>query len=256
MPTMSRALIPLLLCALLGVSGCFGLSREAPPQRHYVLAGDAGPAGDAVRSGDPLRPGDPVRPGPGPARLAGPGETYVGPVVGLRAPRIAAYLAAPFIVVRHGTHRVGLSEFHRWGEDLARGIPRVVAGNLAIRSPDLRVETAPWPSGTRPDYLIQLQVLRFEGSVPEVGEGETGLGEGEAVLLAHWEILGPTDGALLARGTTEVRTPGWRVGDFGALVTLLDATLGTLADDLVRGLEGVLEVAVEPDRPLGSEPEG
>ena len=62
---------------------------------------------------------------------------------------------------------------------------------------------------------------------------------GEAHLLATWEILDPIDGALRARGGTEVRRPGWTVGDFNGLVDLLDAGLGVLAEDLIRALEGV-----------------
>ena len=61
--------------------------------------------------------------------------------------------------------------------------------------------------------------------------------EGEAYLAATWEIIRPDDGVVLARGTTDYRAGGWTIGDYGGLVTLLDAGLRELADDLIAGLE-------------------
>jgi uncharacterized protein len=210
-----------LLAMLLAPAGCFSLSRSAPPQQHYVLG--AGQATESVATPLVDRP-------------VAPPEMHV---IGLRLPRLADYLATPFIVVRRGSHQVEFSEYHRWGEDLGRSINRAVAGRLVAagrlvdRLPPLRVEAAPWPGGTSPDHVIQLHVLRFEGVVPE----DSGTGEGEAHLLATWEIVRSLDGALVGQGYTEIRAGGWTVGDFGGLVRLLDAGLDGLAEDLVTGLQ-------------------
>lgn len=221
--TTTKALRTLLPFFLLALPGCFSMSHGAPSQRHYVLGAD----GQAER------------------------ETLVeqtaaeAAVIGLRPPRLAEYLASPFIVVRRGTHRIGFSEFERWGEDLARGINRTLAGHMVARSPAHRVESAPWPPGVRLDYLIQLHVLRFEGVAPEDPLDPAG----EAHLLATWEIVRSRDGAVLLSGTTQVRSDGWTVGDFDGLVSLLDGGLGTLADDLVVGLERAPASADAPDVP-------
>jgi hypothetical protein len=211
MQTPTKVTRSIVLCMLLALPGCFSLSRGTPTYQHYVLGGD---------------------------RLAEVGMS-VGDsadiAIGLRSPRLADYLATPFVIVRQGTHRIGFSEFDRWGEDLVRGISRVLAGHLAGRAPFPRVELAPWPAGAQPAYLIQLHVLRFEGVAPE----DPAALDGEAHLLATWEIFRSGEGAPLARGTTEVRAD-WRVGDFSALVRLLDEGLGTLAEELDRGLQGVL----------------
>jgi uncharacterized protein len=208
--------IHLLLCAiLLSPAGCFSLSHSAPPQQHYVL-GAGGP----------------------PELAAPPADRPVGDssghLIGLRPPRVADYLATPFIVVRHGSHQVEFSEYHRWGEDLGRAINRTVAVRLGALAPLHRVETAPWPGGRSPALVIQLQILRFEG----VAKERSGSGEGEAHLVATWEILRPLDGAVLGRGTTEVRERGWSVGDFDGLVRMLDTGLAALAEDLARSLDG------------------
>jgi uncharacterized protein len=226
-PTRNRTIRLFLLATLLSPAGCFSLSRSAPLQQHYVL-GAGGPPEHAAPPGGRL--------------VADPG----GHLIGLRLPRLADYLATPFIVVRRGTHQVEFSEYHRWGEDLGRAINRVVAGRMASRTPPHHVAAAPWPGGTSPDHVIQVHILRFEG----VARQDPGSGEGEAHLLATWEILRPLDGALVARGTTEVREGGWSVGDFDGLVRLLDAGLEILAEDLALGLER----ALAPRDPSGATP--
>ena len=198
-----------LLSSLLALAGCFSLSRDAPPQKYYVLG-----AGWEAASAEEVPP-------------------TADAVIGLRSPRIAEYLRAPFIVVRSGHHRIGFSQFDRWGEALAPGVNRSVAGHMLSRAPHLRVVVAPWPQGVQPDYLVQIHLERFEGMAPD----DESAVEGEAHLLASWEILRRQDGQRVALGTTEVREPGWTIGDFDELVTLLEAGLFTLADDLVTALE-------------------
>ncbi len=210
LPVATKVTRPVLIGVLLALSGCYSLSRNAPLQQHYVLGASERTenATSAVRTPSIL-------------------------VIGLRPPRLAGYLGTPYIVVRKGVHQVRFSEFDRWGEDLARGINRTVAGHMVARSPSHRVEAAPWPPGDRPDVLIQLHVLRFEGVAPEDPQTM----EGEAHVQVAWEILRPEGGALLGRGLTEVRANGWTVGDFDGLVSLLDRGLATLAADLVLALE-------------------
>lgn len=204
-----RLLLP---CTLIALAGCFSLGRDEPPQRHYVLGGTAVD-----------------QEGPRPESLA-------GLTVGLRRMQLAEYLETPFIVVRQGPHEIRLSEFNRWGEDLARGVNRAVAGYLTGRGPIGRVDVVPWPPHATHDYLIQLHLLRFEGLAPEASPTS----EGEAHVLVEWEIVAPADGAVLSQGQTDVRTGGWEVGDYGELVTLLDAGLEELSNDLMAALVGVV----------------
>ncbi len=212
----NRATRLLLLATLASMAGCMSLSRDAPPQRHYVLGSGATPQALSLSAG-----------------VAQPADS-TAPLIGLRLPRVADYLASPFIVVRHGVHQVEFSEYHRWGEDLGHAINRTVSGLLAELAPTHRIVTAPWPGGASPDRVIQLHILRFEGVKTEHEESPTG----EAHVLATWEILRPLDGSLLARGTVEVREDGWSVGDFDALVSLLDEGLRAVAEELAVHLTG------------------
>jgi uncharacterized lipoprotein YmbA len=212
--TRTMATRPILLTVLFALSGCFSLSRGAPPQQYYVLGGS--------RQSDGARPA-----------VAPVGDSVV---IGLRPPLLAEYLATPFIVVRTGPNRVDFSEFDRWGEDLARAIHLSVASHMEAGAPGRRVEIAPWPSQMQPEYLIELQVLHFEGVVPAT----PGASVGEAHVQVTWEILRRQGEVVLLRGVTEVRESGWVVGDFDELVSLLDTGLGTLAEELTVGLESVL----------------
>jgi uncharacterized lipoprotein YmbA len=206
-----RALRLLLVAGVVGLAGCFSLARTEPVQRHYVLGGD-------LLQENGTQPGDPA-----------------GLVVAVRRLRLASYLEPAFLVVRQGPNEITYSEFHRWGEPLGGGINRAVAGYLAARAPLRGVDVAPWPAREQYDYLIQLHVERFEGVVAD----DPAATEGEVHLLASWEILRQRDGAVLARGTTDHRVSGWRVGDHAGLVTRLDAGLNLLSQDLATSLSSL-----------------
>ena len=202
------------LCGVLVLAGC-SLSRGAPPEQHYVLGG--GRVQDSAAA---------------PRNLG-------GLAVGMRRLQLAAYLESPSVVVRRGARgqELDLSEFHRWSEPLGEGINRAVAGYLTAGGPFRVVDVAPWPARAEHDYLVELHVLRFEGVAPEDPAGT----EGDAHLLATWAIVRPDDGEVLARGTTDYRQGGWRVGDYAGLVALLDAGVYALSADLMSSLESLAD---------------
>jgi uncharacterized lipoprotein YmbA len=193
---------------LLVLAGCFSLSRDTPVLHQYVLGG-----GPVAVSAD-------MSPEP------------VGQTIGLRRLDLAPYLAAPAVVVRRGQHQIVLSEYHRWVEDPAEGINRAVAAYLAAAGPYRAVDVAPWTVQSRYDYLIQLHISRFEGLAPE----DSMATEGGVRVVASWEILNQQNGIVHARGTTDYQETGWRVGDYSALVVLLDRGLNDLAQDLAACL--------------------
>jgi uncharacterized lipoprotein YmbA len=194
------AIIPVMLAT----GACFSLGRNTPLLEQYVLGGTP-PAAPALSS-------DPA-----------------GVTVGLRRLDLTPYLRSPSIVVRRGAHQMLVSEYHRWGDDPVAGINRAFAGHLAAAVPVRAVDVAPWPVRSQHDFLVQLHVSRFEGVTPD----DPLAVEGAAHLLASWELLRPRDGVVLARGGTDYRAEGWRVGDYAALVTLLDEGLNDMAGDIV-----------------------
>ncbi|MFB6273184.1 MAG: membrane integrity-associated transporter subunit PqiC [Salinibacter sp.] len=163
-----------------------------------------------------------------------------GLAVGLRQPRMASYLTATRIVTRRGPHTIRFSEFHRWAEDLSRGINRTVALALAERSGIQRVETVPWSKGATFDYVVQLQVLAFEGRAPPAdpkADENAPAPKGHSQMTVQWTILRPEADTVLARGHTQEQMKGWRVGDYAALASRLERSLDSLATDVGARLD-------------------
>jgi uncharacterized lipoprotein YmbA len=205
---------------LVGVAGCVSLARSEPPQEHFVLG-----AGTALPDSTPP-------------------EVTLDLAVGIRRPKVASYLASSYMVVRRGANQVDFAEFSRWGEPLEAGVNRVVARELVAHG--LReVAVAPWPAQARFGYLIEVDVVRFEGLAPVDPDSE----EGGVHVLANWTVSRPLDGSTLVRGTTDYRRQGWSAGDYPGLVALLDEGLGVLADDLAAALAGLPRVLDEPGVP-------
>jgi uncharacterized lipoprotein YmbA len=204
-PTCRRA--HLALPALwLATMGCFKLSREARPLQQYVLSGSAVPVAPAI--------------------IAEGGADSAQLTLGLRRIDLAAYLAIPSIVMRRGAHEVMVSEYHRWGEDLGDGINRVVALYLTAQRPVRSVQVAPWPARTRHDFIVQLHVSRFEGTA------EAEATQGRVHVMTTWDIIRPSDGAVLVRGISNDSTGTFGVGDYTTLVSALDAALARVAGDI------------------------
>jgi uncharacterized lipoprotein YmbA len=222
-----RILLTPLLLAL--ATGCVSLGRDSPPVELYVIGGAAS------------------------QEEIGPLPGLEGLTIGVRRLHLAPYLATPAIVVRRGSHGILTSDYHRWGEDLAVGINRAVARYLGDGAQFRTVDVAPWPVGSRYDYLVQLRITHFEGVVPALppdgaaadavgGMGAAGA-TGSVHMAASWEIVRQQDGTVLTRGATEFRDHGWRVGDYAVLVALLDQGLVMVARDVAAALGVVVAAA-------------
>lgn len=193
------------------LAGCLNLEPRENPTRYYLLGGG-------------WQPSDPAA---------------AGLSVGLRRLDIAEYLQSTKIAVRESPHEIRYREYHRWGEDLNRGINRTVAGYLWSQPLVQHVDVVPWPHQVQHDYQIQLQVLRFEGVAPDVSRAvadDAGPAVGVAHLLIIWEVLDPVSGNMLASGTSEYREDGWDLNDFDELARMLDAGLRALSLELTDRL--------------------
>ena len=204
---MRRSILSI-LPVVFATGACFSLSRDTPPLEQFVLGGTLA-AETGAMSPDPA-----------------------GVTIGLRRLDLTPYLASSAIVVRRGANQMIVSQYHRWGEDPVAGINRAFAGYLAAALPVRAVDVAPWPVRSQHDFVVQLHVSRFEGVAP----ADAAATQGGAHLLASWEVHRPQDGAVLARGGTDYRESGWRVGDYPALVTLLNQGLDRMARDIVACL--------------------
>jgi uncharacterized lipoprotein YmbA len=141
-------------------AGC----ASAPPARFYIVTPLAGP---------------------------GPAARTPGPGVVVAAVRLPEYLERPQLVTRSGDNQLQLEEFDQWGGNLAKDLTRVMAENLSLLLGSDAVVAAPHTLRTRPDYRVELEVLRFERA-----------GDGRVHLTAKWWLQRGGDGHPLASPMT------------------------------------------------------
>ena len=99
----------------------------------------------------------------------------VGPV------RLPAYLDRREIVMRVAQSRFDLSENDRWAEPLDENLTHVLTQNLSVLLGSDRIISYPWPLDLKPQYRVEIQVLRFESN--SAGEGQ---------LSARWAVIDET----------------------------------------------------------------
>jgi hypothetical protein len=132
----------------------------------------------------------------------------------------------PQIVTRNGPDEISLTEFDRWGEPLADGVPRTIAANLGVLLPNDRVALLPWAGMRAPQYQVLVDVARFDGT----------LGTG-ALLDANWRILG-AEGKTLREARFAVSEPAPEP-TYSALVAAMSRCLGGLSREIAAALKSL-----------------
>lgn len=102
------------------------------------------------------------------------GETVaigLGPVV------FPQYLDRPQIVTRNSPNRIQVSEFHRWADSLPETFSRIIAQNISMLLPAVRVAVFPWEDWFHPVFRIKLDVEQFDAGI-----------SGQVLLNVAWSI--------------------------------------------------------------------
>ena len=173
-------------------TGC----SSAPPMRYYVVTPLEGTAAAAPSSA----------PAHGPSVV----------VAGVRLPQ---YLERPQLVTRSGDNRLQVEEFHQWGGNLAKDLTRVLAENLSQLLRSDAVVAAPHTLRLRPDYRVEVEVLRFERA-----------DDARVYLTAKWWLLRGADGAPLAGPTATLASePLPAAPTFDPTVAAMSRAYGELA---------------------------
>lgn len=189
---LSLAALALLFC--LGGSGCLNLKPVADPVRYFLLT---------------------------PMELSEPLESAVSrPVsLGVEPVTIPSYLARPWMVVRTGETEIHYSDNYKWGEQVDKGIQRIVAQNLAQLLGTDQVYLNTWRKASV-DLELRLVILRFD-----VDES------GQVVLEAQWQLNGTTSSTdhhmVRKQGPDPFKDPG------GAVAVMSEA-LAELSQSVAR----------------------
>ncbi len=212
-----KSSLTIFLVTLLLAQGCVNLKPRENDMRFYVLGANS--------SEEPVVSNNEAQ----------------GLSIGLRRLQLAEYLDSPRIVVRKGSNEVQFSENHRWGEDLGSAINRVVASFLVMQPSVHHVDVVPWTPGIQHDYVVEIQVVQFEGIVessPPVSRKDASK-KMNVHLTAHWHIVDPTTNAILRQGTTDESVGDWSTNLYPNLVSGLEQALEKLSKDLVVAVDAL-----------------
>ena len=144
------------LLVALSLAACGSLSPRPDPSRFFTLSPISRTEATAAKSS------------------AAPGGVSLG-IVPVKLP---GYLDRNEIVTRVADNRLDVSAYDRWAEPLVEGFTWVVAQNLAALVPADRLVTYPWALDRKPDYQVEIEVLRFEVNAAQ-----------NVQLVARWAVV-------------------------------------------------------------------
>ncbi|MBN2505518.1 MAG: membrane integrity-associated transporter subunit PqiC [Verrucomicrobia bacterium] len=190
---MNASCFPLIAAGALAClgAGCLGLSPKPDPTRYFVLG--------------TLPP--PAAPNPRPVSVA------------VRRVAVPAYLEKRWLATREG-HQIHYAADDEWAEDLAQGIRRVLAANLAALLGPVPIPASDTPPAPAFELLVCIEQFEVDTT-------------GQAVLAAQWEISGANSTAPLRAGQfRQTRQDPAAAADPSAAVQLQSDLLAELSRTL------------------------
>ena len=185
------------------LAGCSAFSPQPDPSKFYTLTAIAQPGAAATKD-----LGNQVSLGIGPITLPG-------------------YLDRQEIVTRVSPNRIVPSENDRWAEPLETNLTRVLTQNLSSLLHSDRLIVYPWELNRRPNYQLEVQVLRFEANAG-----------GDVQLSARWRVLDTNKKIPLQTGeSTLTRQPVSKSTD--ASVAALSDALGDLSREIAKAVSAI-----------------
>jgi uncharacterized lipoprotein YmbA len=150
-----------------------------------------------------------------------------GVAVGLGPVRVPGYLDRPELATRVATTELAFSPQDRWAEPLSSSLRRVLAQNLSALLGTDDVALFPWPVGTRVDWAVVVDFLRFERTP-----------DGAVEVAARWIVREGAGGRIRAARETRYteRADG---NDTPAVVEAWNKTLAALSRDIADGVSGL-----------------
>jgi uncharacterized protein len=100
--------------------------------------------------------------------------------IGLGPVQLPEYLDRPELLVRTSPNGFDLSETDRWAEPLADNFRHVLASDLTNLLGTTNIAQYPWNPEIRLDYVVQIEVQRFEAATNQRAE-----------LIARWDVESP-----------------------------------------------------------------
>lgn len=144
--------------------------------------------------------------------------------VGLGPVHLPDYLHRPALLTRTSPTELSPSPTDRWSEPLDTMLPRVLADDLSQMLQSRQIVEFPWYSTGRPDWQIEIEVVRFE---PD--------SQGEVLLIAQWRVHELAAGTRSTAGESRI-TQQAESTDAAHRAQALSTALGALAEELAHAL--------------------
>lgn len=148
----------------------------------------------------------------------------MGLAIGVGPVELPSYLRRRQIVTREAESRLLSSEAHSWGEDLEASVARVLAENLSSLLPSNRVVTLPWQSAGDLDYLVAVQIQRFERDAENVVH-----------LDARWSLTRAKGRKVVAARASAIKQTGVDAG-YPATVEGMSRAVEQLSREITRAI--------------------
>lgn len=184
------------------MTGCASfLPKPAPLPDYYILT--------AVPEAERSRPA---------------GEMRAGPIVGVARVSLPDYLETPEIVVRTTRNTLDKASLHNWAAPLEDNFAGVLADNLGVMIPTVRVTTLPGELFFRPDVQVSVDVSKFERDV-----------EGLVTLVARWALFGQDGQELIVTQRSVFQQPA-PADNYDAIVAAMSTTLARLSAEIAAAI--------------------
>jgi len=187
--------LSLLICLLLA-----GACSTSPVSQFYLLA----PLSDTVPRSNPEK------------------LIVVGPI------NFPKYLDRPHIMTRSSNTGVRFSDVHRWAEPVQDNFTRVLAENLSRLLGTDRISIAPSRDRTSADYIISMEVLRFDAS-----------DNGDVSLTAYWNIHARDIITPVASGKADYSLSATGNRDHAQMVNVMSQAIAQLSHELAAVIQGL-----------------
>jgi uncharacterized protein len=139
------------------------------------------------------------------------GQKLASATIGLGPVQFAQYLDRPELVIRTSPNGFELSETDRWAEPLGDNFRHVIANDLTNLLGTTNIAQYPWYPGTRFDYIVHIQVQRFEVDTAQ-----------KAHLIARWELINPQTDQILTTREAQLSHPTASAAGDAAAAALSD----------------------------------
>ena len=143
----------------------------------------------------------------------------------IRDVRLPQYLERPQIITRGGDNRIQLADDAQWAGNLQQDMIRVLTENLGQLLKSDRVFSAPHNGPIKPDFRVDVEVLRFEQGA-----------DGRVTLSARWWLIRGGDNTLIEAPSVTLNGSAVSEHSRDALVASMSAVYGELAQIIARSV--------------------